>query len=169
MKKISYLFVCLFIAVGFSACSDDDEDASILIGSWKTVEDVQIEVRSNNEAVSELIKKEVHRLYEDCEMDFEENGEFQHRVYTNKTQIAMSTGKYYREDGQLYGQFPFQLNLGVSVVFLYVTESDPDHMTMSLNAVNHFKKKETLMMIGVEDPTGVEVSSVRVVFAYQRQ
>jgi predicted Zn-dependent peptidase len=55
------------------------------------------------------------------------------------------------------------------VVFLYVTESDPDHMTMSLNAVNHFKKKETLTMIGVEDPTGVEVSSVRVVFTYQRQ
>ena len=170
MKKISFLLLSLLFVICFLSCSDDDEDASILLGTWRFDGDPEIEIVSNNQEATELIKKEVKRLTFSGQLQFDDNGEFGHSNYDEKgTRISYFSGKYYRKDSKLYGEYLAFGTFNVSTIFLYVTDNDRDHLTVSLNALNFFNTRDQLRIIGMEDPTGVNVSSVSIKYNYVRQ
>ena len=174
MKKITLLFLSIVICFGFSGCSDEDEDASILIGTWEAEEIVKLEVRTNNDEATALIEKDQrNRLTEfTTEYVFKEKGEMEFREFGttgSQGQICFFVGNYYKKDGKLYTKNIIGNCLSVTTSFITMVENNNNEMLLTYNRMNFYNDKDNLRIIGVEDPTKITVSSVSVTLRYKRK
>lgn len=171
MKQLFYLLLGLCFLLGFNSCSDDDEDASVLIGEWEQTELPVIEIRSNKEEIHELIKKEILRCWYTSNFEFREDKVFQHYTYNDSgTRLSYSLGDYYRKNNKLYAKFPAGMShFGISTFFLDMKDENKNELEVSFNAMNYFNSPDQLRIIGIEDPTGIIINSVSIKYTFVRK
>lgn len=152
-----------------SSCKKE-EDASILIGTWKSAGEPVIEVITNDEDADGLIEKEIRRLCTDNTLTFLDDGTFE-QTYTDESgrQVYYLTGTYARKNGELSARYYVSGIFNTTVLYLSASTDDTNHLTVYQSATDQFNNQEYLPTIGIDDPAGITVSMVSFTMEYTRQ
>ena len=144
MKKLFLIVAALFVAVSFSACSDDDDKNVSIIGTWQITREVGYEIVPGEGKMEKDITYPIDDVNDDYGFyftyTFNENGTGRYKSY------------YYYDNNRLDSNWSIEYTISNNQLLMY--EEPEEGNPTSVYNIKELTKSKLVLLYKVDDSDG---------------